>query len=84
VAAVPAHTAGRGDDADLPTFLPTDPATRPSASDRVYDDLIRAGLSRAAGAVALHRLGYGMDTNRWRDRREALGLGRAKPPTRRR
>jgi hypothetical protein len=43
----------------------------------VYDELIRAGLSRADGAVALHRMGYGIDTNRWRDRRQALGLGRA-------
>lgn len=58
------------------TTIPLDPATRPPAPDRVYDDLIRAGLSRAAGAVALHRLGYGIDTNRWRDRRHALGFSR--------
>lgn len=71
--------------ADPATTIPLDPATRPPAPDRVYDDLIRAGLSRAAGAVALHRMGYGIDTNRWRDRRQALGLGReprASRPTR--
>ena len=62
--------------ADPATTIPLDPTTRPPAPDRVYDDLIRAGLSRAAGAVALHRMGYGIDTNRWRDRRHALGLGR--------
>lgn len=71
--------------ADPATTIPLDPATRPPAPDRVYDDLIRAGLSRAVGAVALHRMGYGIDTNRWRDRRQALGLGReprASRPTR--
>jgi hypothetical protein len=77
VAAAPPATTGQGEGGDLPTFLPADPSARPSAPDRVYDDLIRAGLSRADGAVALHRMGYGMDTNRWRDRRMALGLGRA-------
>jgi hypothetical protein len=80
VAAEPTDTASQNDD---PFILPLDPTTRPSAPDRVYDDLIRAGLSRAEGAVALHRLGYGMDTNRWRDRRQALGLVRARPPKRR-
>ena len=75
VAAEPAHTTGQGGE-DTVTLLPTDPRSQPPAPDQVYDELIRAGLSRADGAVALHRLGYGMDTNRWRDRRQALGVGR--------
>jgi hypothetical protein len=77
IAAEPGHTTGQGAGDDLASLLPLDPTTRPAAPDRVYDDLIRAGLSRAEGAAALHRMGYGMDTNRWRDRRVALGLGRA-------
>jgi hypothetical protein len=56
--------------------LPSDPQARPSAPDHVYDELIGRGLSRAEGAQALHHMGYGMDTNRWRDRRQALGVGR--------
>jgi hypothetical protein len=59
--------------------LPPDPRSQPPAPDHVYDELIGSGLSRADGAAALHTMGYGMDTNRWRDRRQALGVGHGKP-----
>jgi hypothetical protein len=40
------------------------------------DDLIGAGYTREEAADWLQSHGLGLDSNRWRDRRAARGLGR--------
>jgi hypothetical protein len=53
-------------------------ARLPIATDAMLDDLLRAGATRDEAAAHLRSRGYGLDTNRWRDRRQALGIGRAR------
>lgn len=77
---VSASASGRGGGgvASNPTIAlpPTTPTADRTAPDSVYDDLIKTGLTRDQGAAELHRMGYGFDSNRWSDRRAALGLSR--------
>jgi hypothetical protein len=53
-----------------------DGAGRPMATDQQLDDLIGTGYTRDEAAEWLQSHGLGLDSNRWRDRRAARGLGR--------
>lgn len=60
----------------MPHAQTPDSAGRPMATDQQLDDLIGAGYTREEAADWLQSHGLGLDSNRWRDRRAARGLGR--------